>query len=62
MVGQQPDLTPLTRMEQATIATTFNCQKHYFLLMQNIKCAFFTALDASINKAFKVLNNPSIQE
>jgi hypothetical protein len=28
--GQQPDLTPLTRTEQATVDTTFNCQKHYF--------------------------------
>jgi hypothetical protein len=46
-------LTPLTRMEQATIDTTFNRQKHFFLLMQNIKHACFRALDASINDAFK---------
>jgi hypothetical protein len=60
LAGQQPDLTPLTRMEQASVNTTFNNQKHYFLSMQNIKPACFTALDASIKDAFKVSNNPSI--
>jgi hypothetical protein len=53
------DLTPLTRMEQASIDTAFALQKHYFLLMQNIKQACFNALDASINNAFKVSNDPA---
>ena len=30
--------------------------------MQNIECACFTALDASINDAFKVSNDPNVQE
>jgi hypothetical protein len=47
-------------MEQAIVDMTFNCQKHYFLSMQTISRACFMALDASINDAFKVLNNPSI--
>jgi hypothetical protein len=32
LAGQQPDLTPLTQTEQATVETTFNCQKHYFFV------------------------------
>jgi hypothetical protein len=47
LAGQQPDLTPLTRMEEATVDTTFNCQKHYFLSLQNIKRACFMALNAT---------------
>jgi hypothetical protein len=61
LAGQQPDITPLTQTEQATFNTGFNCQKHYFLSMQNIDPACFTAPDASINDAFKVSNNPSIR-
>ncbi len=60
LAGQQLDLTSWTRTEQATVDTTFNRQKHYFLSMQNIEHACFMALDASINDAFKVSNNPSI--
>ncbi len=48
-------------MEQAMIDTTFNCCKHYFLSMRNIERACFTALDLSINDAYKVSNNPNIQ-
>jgi hypothetical protein len=48
-------------MEQATVDTTLNGQKHYFLSMQNIERACFMALDASINNAFKVSNDPSIR-
>jgi hypothetical protein len=55
------DATPLTRTEQATIDTTFNCREHYFLSMRNIECACFTVLDLSINDAYKVSNNPAIQ-
>jgi hypothetical protein len=54
------DLTPLTHTEQATIDTAFAQQKHYFQSMQNTECACFTALDASIDDAFKVSNNPAI--
>jgi hypothetical protein len=48
-------------MEQASIDTHFAHAKHYYLLMHNIKRACFTALDASINDAFKVSNDPTIQ-
>jgi hypothetical protein len=58
---QTPDPTPLTRMEQATIKTTFSHQKHYYMSMKNIKHACFTALDARINDAFKLSVNPAIQ-
>ncbi len=34
----------------------FNQQKHYFMLMRNIKRACFTALNASVNDTFKVSN------
>jgi hypothetical protein len=61
LAGQRPDLTPLTRREQATINTLFKFQKSYFLSMQNIKHACFTALNASINDASKLSNNPSIR-
>ncbi len=54
------DLTLLMHTEQATVDTAFAQQKNYFQLMQNIKCACFTALDASIDDAFKVSNNPAI--
>ena len=61
MLGQPVNNAPLSRMEQASIDTLFNCRKHYFLSMQNIKCACFTALDASINDAFKVSNDPNVR-
>jgi hypothetical protein len=48
-------------MEQATINTCFVHEKHYFMLMRNIKRACFTTLDASVNNAFKVSNDPAIQ-
>jgi hypothetical protein len=60
--GIIPDpAVPLTRKEQATINTTFSHCKHYYQSMLNIKHACFTALDASINIAFQVSNNPTIQ-
>jgi hypothetical protein len=55
------DPSPLTRTEQAAIKTTYSHCKHYYMLMENIKCTCFTALDASINDAFKVSDNPAIQ-
>ncbi len=60
VTGQPVDNTPLSRMEQASIDTLFNHRKHYFLAMQNIEPACFTALDASINDAFKVSNDQNI--
>jgi hypothetical protein len=61
LMGQQPDLSPLSQTEQATIDTQFAWQKHYFLSLQNIECACFTILDASINNAFKVSTDPTIR-
>jgi hypothetical protein len=61
VTGQPVSNTLLSRTEQASIDTLFNRQKHYFLSMQNIERACFTALDASINDAFKVSNDPTIQ-
>jgi hypothetical protein len=48
-------------MEQATIEMRFTCKKPYFLSMQNIEKVCFTALNTSVNDAFKVSNNPTIQ-
>ena len=56
LLGEQVDTSPLTRTEQATIDSTFTRRKHYFLSMQNIKRACFTALDSSVNDAFKLSN------
>jgi hypothetical protein len=61
VAGQPVDTTLLTRTEQATINTQFAHTKHYSLLMHIIERACFTALDASINDAFKVSNDPAIQ-
>jgi hypothetical protein len=61
VAGQPINNTPLTWMEQATKDTRFAHEKHYFLLMRNIERACFTALDASINNAFKVSNDLVIQ-
>ena len=61
VLGQPVNNAPLSRTEQASIDTLFNRRKHYFLLMQNIERACFTALDSSINNAFKVSNDPTIQ-
>ena len=61
VMGQPVDNTPLSRTEQASIDTLFNRRKHYFLSMQNIERACFTALDASINNAFKVSNDPNVR-
>ncbi len=58
--GQPVDNAPLTRTEQASIDSLFNRRKAYFLSMQNIERACFTALDSSDNDAFKVFNNPSV--
>jgi hypothetical protein len=59
--GQPVNNAPLTRTEQASIDSLFNRRKAYFLLMQNIKRACFTALNSSVNDAFKVSNNPTVQ-
>ncbi len=59
--GQPANNASLSRTEQASIDTSFNRRKHYFLLMQNIERACFTALDSSINDAFTVLNDPTVQ-
>jgi hypothetical protein len=59
--GQPVNNAPLTRTEQASINSLFNQCKHYFLLMQSINRACFTALNASINDAFKVSNDPNMQ-
>ena len=61
VTGQPVNNTPLTRTEQASIDTTFNQRKHYFFSMQNIERACFTALNSSINNAFKLSNDPSVQ-
>jgi hypothetical protein len=61
-LASQPAATfLLTWTEQARINTRFACTKHYFMLMCNIERACFTALDASVNLAFKVLDNSTIQ-
>jgi hypothetical protein len=39
----------------------FCASKHYFFPLQIIKRACFAALDASINNAFKVSTDPTIQ-
>ncbi len=61
VTGQLVNNAPLSRMEQVLIDTLFSCRKHYFLSMQNIEHTCFTALDRSINDAFKVSNNPTVQ-
>jgi hypothetical protein len=58
--GQPVNNAPLMRTEQASIDSLFNCHNAYFLSMQNIERACFTALDASVNDAFKVSNNPAV--
>ncbi len=58
--GQPVNNAPLMRTEQASIDSLFNCRKAYFLSMPNIKRACFTALDVSVNDAFKVSNNPAV--
>jgi hypothetical protein len=57
----QPDPALLTRTEQATIDTSFTRCKHYLLSMRNIERVCFTALNLTIDDAFKVLNNLTIQ-
>ncbi len=59
--GQLVNSAPLTRTEQASIECLFNCRKHYYLSMQNIERACFMALNASINNAFKVSNDPNVR-
>ena len=61
LLGEQVDTSPLTRTEQATIDSTFARRKHYFLSMQNIERACFTALDSSVNDAFKLSNLAGIR-
>jgi hypothetical protein len=59
--GQPVNNTPLSRTEQASVDSLFNQRKAYFLLMQSIERACFTAINASINNAFKVSNDPSVR-
>jgi hypothetical protein len=61
VAGQPVNNMPLMRMEKASINTHFAHEKHYYLLMRNIKLACFTSLNASINDPFKVSNDPAIQ-
>jgi hypothetical protein len=61
MPGQQPDPTPLPRPKQASIDTNFARRKHYFLLLQNAKHSCFNTLDAQVNNALTVSNDPTIQ-
>ena len=61
LTGQPVNNAPLSRTEQVSIDTLFNRRKHYFMSMQNIERACFTALDSSINDAFKVSNDPTVQ-
>jgi hypothetical protein len=56
LIGEQVDTSPLMRTEQATINSTFARCKHYYLSMQNIERACCTALDTSVNDAFKLSN------
>jgi hypothetical protein len=58
--GQPVNNAPLSRTEQASIESLFNRRKHCYLSMQNIKRACFMALNASINNAFKVSNDPNV--
>ncbi len=59
--GQPINNAPLTWTEQASIDSLFNRCKAYFFSMQNIQRACFTALDASVNDAFKVSNDPAVR-
>jgi hypothetical protein len=60
--GVVPDpAVPLTRTEQATINLTFTHLKNYYMSMINIEQACFMAVNAYINDAFKVSNDPTIQ-
>jgi hypothetical protein len=61
VAGQPVNNRLLTWTEQATINMCFAREKHYFLSMRNIKRTCFTALDASVNNAFKVSNYLAIQ-
>jgi hypothetical protein len=61
VTGQPVNNAALSRTEHASIDTSFNRRKHYFLSMQNIERACFTALDSSINDAFIVSNDPTVQ-
>ena len=61
VMGKPVNNAPLLRMEQALNEAVFNRRKHYFLLMQNIECGCFTAINGSIKDAFKVSNNPTVQ-
>jgi hypothetical protein len=61
LTGEPADNSPLTGTEQATIDSTFAHRKHYFLSMRNIERACFTALDSSVNDAFKLSNLAGIR-
>ena len=61
VTGEAIEPPPLTRAEQARINVILNCQKRYFLSMQNIERACFTALNSSINNALKLSNIPGVR-
>jgi hypothetical protein len=61
LANQPVNTLPLMQTEQATINTQFAHTKHYFMLMHIVGQACFTALDVSINNAFKVLDNLAIR-
>jgi len=61
LAGEPVDNSSLTQTEQATIDSTFAHRKHYFLSMQNIEGACYTALDSSVNDAFKLSNLAGIR-
>jgi hypothetical protein len=54
------DTSPLTRSEIATIDAEFLRRKNYYRSMINVERACFDAVDACINDAFKVSNDPTI--
>jgi hypothetical protein len=61
-----PEVVPdpavlLTRVEQAMINTMFARHEHYYQSLLNIEQACFITLDASINVAFQVSNDLTIQ-
>jgi hypothetical protein len=56
VTGNPVNNAPLKQAKQATIDTPFNQLKHYFMLMQNMELACFTALGTSVNDTFKVSN------
>jgi hypothetical protein len=61
MPNQLINTSPFMQKEQATIDMHFACTKNYFVSMQNIERAWFTALDESVDNALKVSDDPSVR-